>query len=680
MKKFILTLGLCGIIAPGLYAQNAFFNALYLVQNQKNIQQLNLAKSFVDFSKQELEEIKLSINFLKKPFNLYPRVPNIQVLQSAIKKMVLASKNERNQTVDGGLPIMNALIPSTFKKLSSFSKMKNAGIYKGITQYIVAEFKKGVTLSFFEAFEKTFDNTGEFRLFFPSTYDALKSRDPSRFPALGTHWKEVFHKDLQNVVQNLVRFVENPSPDITAHAQFLTKEFTQNLQTTPSFESLKLGNDIASKLLDRFHPIDLMNYLDLKYFQNPNGKYSDIGAMLHKLNVLQSNLRDTTENIWVNFEQINRLNTQHIGIFAGLLYQASPQVFADMKAQVSLNNEVHPAKCKKYLLETILPVYEGLIKIQGFEKSKGKNLYDQSYGTYMQHFVDLLKVADTKLMSSPVLYQPEGKGTTGNKFNQGNVLQYTVEVYKSIYQKKYSQLISNLSKILQQLLDQSGQNTSFIKLLTKLDRFGNFITGVANANNAAQLHDLLGNFLNTTSGYLRKRTSQQTLSITAHPGYYGSGEFLATTHTWGLNTGITIPLGLEYTLGFTSKTALNITRKGYFKKNNQQRFYKGNSLGIFMQIIDVGALINYRFFDDQTQTLPDTITFHQLLAPGVSINYGFKNTPLTLGVGYQYMPQLRKVNHPVSSIPQFSSGQRFFFRISWDLPLLHIWAKKGGDK
>ena len=677
LQLILLLGGLC-FVSP-LKAQNAFYEALYLAQNQKNFQQLEKLTNLIEFTPQELKQINLVNNFLKKPFNIYEQKPNILVLRRVIHKLATAPRRERPQTEDGVLPGVGALLPGSLKKFSAFSGVKNADFYKGISKYIAAEFKKGLTLSFFDAFEKTVGGTGELQILFPSTYEALKTRDPFRFPELGTRWKEIFHQDLHNIVKNFVQYIDQPNPEAAAKATFLTLEFAQQLKKNPQFQYLKLGDDIASKLLNKFHPVDLMNYLDLKYFQNPSGQYHKVGALLHKLNVLQTNLRDTTGNIWINFEQFNRLNSNQIGIFLGLLYQQSPQVFAPMKKQVAQNNAAHPTKAKKYLLSRILPVYESLIKIQEFEKSKGKSLFDQDYGAYMQNFADLLQTADQKLMINSVLAPPS---TDGNGFAQkgeaadNQVLQKTLNVYKSIHQKEYNNLIPNLSKILLQILNQSKKNTSFVKLLTKLDKYGNFMIGVVNAQNTTQLRDLLGKVVASSGSYLKKRTSLRTLSLSVHAGYYGSGELLEKTNTWGANTGLTIPIGLEYTFGFTSRRKPAKASKNYFTKNDRQRFYKGSSLGIYLQIIDLGAMMNYRLFDDQTQTLPDEITFQQVLAPGASINYGFKNSPLTIGVGYQYMPQLRKTTLVGTNDEALNNAHRFFLRISWDLPLLHIWASK----
>ncbi|EAY29019.1 hypothetical protein [Microscilla marina] len=520
-KSLLLLILSVSLLASKAFAQNAFYDALYLAQNEKNIALLNQYKNVVYFTPQELQQVNLVTNFIKKPFSLYQHKLNVAVLKVVMKKLATSSKAERPQTVDGSLPVIGSLIPSSFKKFSNFSGTKNADFYQGISKYIAAEFKKGVTLSFFNAFEKSLSKIGELQILFPTTYQALKNRDPFRFPALGTQWKEVFHQDLQNIVKNFVQYVETPHSEAASKALFLTSDFAFKLQKNPQYQHLKLGDDIASKLINKFHPVDLMNYLDMKYFQNPDGNHQKVGTLLHKLNVLQTNLRDTTGNTWINFEQFNRLGAAQMGIFVGLLYQTSPQVFADMKAKVSVNNEAHPTKCKRYLLNNILPVYEELIQIQEFEKSKGKSLYDQEYGNYMQHFANLLQTADRKLMTHSVLNPaaPDGKGLTANGVaGSESILQKTLDVYKSIHQKEYNNLIPNLSKILLQMLNQSEQNTSYAKMLSKLDRYGSFMIGVVNAKDVNQMRDLIGRVIATSSSYLKKRTALRTMSVTCPCG------------------------------------------------------------------------------------------------------------------------------------------------------------------
>jgi hypothetical protein len=98
-----------------------------------------------------------------------------------------------------------------------------------------------------------------------------------------------------------------------------------------------------------------------------------------------------------------------------------------------------------------------------------------------------------------------------------------------------------------------------------------------------------------------------------------------------------------------------------------------SSVGIFAQIVDLGAVLNFRI-GDSTSTLPDKIEFKQIFSPGISINYGFNNSPLNIGVGYQYSPELRKISKNGNEI--YPNGNRLFLRLAWDIPLLNIAKSK----
>jgi len=61
----------------------------------------------------------------------------------------------------------------------------------------------------------------------------------------------------------------------------------------------------------------------------------------------------------------------------------------------------------------------------------------------------------------------------------------------------------------------------------------------------------------------------------------------------------------------------------------------------------------------------------QVFSPGVSVNLGMKNTPLTWGLGAQYTPELRRITHQGQVITK-ANAWRFFLRLSWDFPLLNV--------
>jgi hypothetical protein len=69
------------------------------------------------------------------------------------------------------------------------------------------------------------------------------------------------------------------------------------------------------------------------------------------------------------------------------------------------------------------------------------------------------------------------------------------------------------------------------------------------------------------------------------------------------------------------------------------------SISIFVPIVDLGLLANYRLSGDTLKTAP-TVSWRQVLAPGVDIMFGLppKDVPVSLGLGVQYGPDLRRAN------------------------------------
>jgi hypothetical protein len=78
--------------------------------------------------------------------------------------------------------------------------------------------------------------------------------------------------------------------------------------------------------------------------------------------------------------------------------------------------------------------------------------------------------------------------------------------------------------------------------------------------------------------------------------------------------------------------------------------------------------------NDSKNELPQQLTFKQIFSPGIFVNFAFRNTPLTLGAGIQYIPELRKVT--VDNIETSSNSLRGMLRLSWDIPLVKIGSKK----
>ena len=100
--------------------------------------------------------------------------------------------------------------------------------------------------------------------------------------------------------------------------------------------------------------------------------------------------------------------------------------------------------------------------------------------------------------------------------------------------------------------------------------------------------------------------------------------------------------------------------------------------GFFGSLFDLGAVVSYRLTRSgkDYSGLPDKVTFKQIFSPGFSLNLGWKNSPFTIGAGIQWAPELRKIKDKEGIITDETNSLRYFFRLSWDMPLIRLSKKK----
>jgi len=185
--------------------------------------------------------------------------------------------------------------------------------------------------------------------------------------------------------------------------------------------------------------------------------------------------------------------------------------------------------------------------------------------------------------------------------------------------------------------------------------------------------------------YRLKRNSRFSISLNSYAGVFFASEQLnnsnAKNKTSGL-IGVTAPVGIGFNWGLTTKDENDYSKypsKTTVKKGGgkieKSSYYKGHSLSLFTSLVDVGALATFRLNDDQTPV--DELEWQNVLAPGAHIIWGIGKTPLSLGVGAQYGPELRKVTakEGVATTTINSRGWRFGVSFIVDIPLLQLYRK-----
>jgi len=102
---------------------------------------------------------------------------------------------------------------------------------------------------------------------------------------------------------------------------------------------------------------------------------------------------------------------------------------------------------------------------------------------------------------------------------------------------------------------------------------------------------------------------------------------------------------------------------------------KGWSTSLFLSLIDVGAVAAFRFKDDETEQVP-TIQLKDIFAPGAFISLGIPKSPLSMNMGIQGGPNLRKINLSGTG-NDFENRMytRYSFSLAVDIPIFNFYSR-----
>lgn len=649
-------------------AQNAYYDALFLSQLSKENAQLVLDANsdYEQFNISTLQKSSLEnlILFLDNPFDNSIEILKMDISQvkkaisdynSFIKTIAQSEFNfdtyihAKGFAAGASTAAILGLIPSALSGDFSLSAEDQTKILDGLTKYYAEEFKKAQLLTYMQTFESTIGEVGELQVLFPNTYEKLKNTNPSKFPELGDEYKEIFSQDLKALLDNLINHVENHknTDDLERKLKFLNSTNIALIKSKPYYGSLKLSADISSKLVRNYHPVDLFNYLDFTYYKesyltSANKLDEKLGLIFHGVNLFQRNLLDTTKtksaqfsNVWLSHEEFNKINTlSEWNYFAGLIYQQDREFFKKVFFTPSTSS-ISTSQTQS-IKKTYIKLLSSLNQIQEFRNNLNEDNLNENYVEYMKIITNVFQNANYN------------NDDISKFFTISN---YSLQVYDNARSKDYSNSIHYVTLILNEFL---GTNSTYLETMQQIDQYGTFMTDVINSEDSDEVKKVIKKHAAPPASFILKREYARTFSITGQPGYFISAESLE--ENWGFVSGITLPMGFEYT---------------WKLKKGQEN---SASLGVFAQVIDLGAMLNFRV-SDSTSTLPDKVEFSQIFSPGGSLTYGFKNSPVTLGLGYQFTPELRQVTLENGN-ETYPNGHRIFLRLAWDIPFLNIWKSK----
>jgi hypothetical protein len=329
----------------------------------------------------------------------------------------------------------------------------------------------------------------------------------------------------------------------------------------------------------------------------------------------------------------------------GLIYQQDRAFFnpffLSLTGTVSTpltSSQITIAKRKLYEILAVL------IELRDLRNQMQKESIEANFIKYMQFALRVIQTTN---------YFPAGSYT---RFAQlMRIGDCSMNLYDNARKKDYSNTAYYIVRLVNEFMP-AGSMATYTATIAEIDKYCSFGADIINAKNSDEVKDVIKKHVAPPTSFILKREFRITGSVTGHPGYFVGSEKLFGDKKAKFISGLTLPLGFE----FTYKLRRTIDNSG--------------SIGIFAQVLDLGAILNFRM-DDETSTLPDKVEFAQVFSPGISLTYGFKNSPVSLAAGYQYTPELRKITLANGSI-EYPNGDRIFVRLGWDIPMVNVFKSR----
>jgi hypothetical protein len=542
----------------------------------------------------------------------------------------------------------------------------------GLAIFLVKRTKEELNATFFDGLRKAMEKEPTYRSLFPATYDLLYviGNEIYNYNAYIETLREGFIADLKALPLNVRQYSQS-------------NDFIKKMEYRIALEDL-LGT--SQMIFDGEAPMDILGFLSSSASMQDSLRWGDISqpktrqamqdvAMsLRSLHLLAKSL-STSSGEWVNSDQVSdgMRDISHVYLYLGLLWQQGVdlQFSNGMDFRGSLGKMATmtqtPIALRNYLVSM---AQTGKILQQSFKdltsKADTASILNDEYFRFAGLLFDLLeqtrnfrqqimlpdwKVVDGKpvsLIAVPKISTPVD--TLEQRVY--TILEQLFNLEFNIRQQRYTLAVTNLTRFLEEVL-----NNEDFKYKQKFLKHVNFMANVAEARDSREVAAAIELFALPPGSSRLKKQSPVSVSLNSYGGIaYGWENDMNEQVDAAIDDKNVLstyaPLGVDLNFGLG----------------------EGGSLSFYTQVVDVGAIFAYRF-SNQTEQIPE-LKFQNIVAPGFYGIYGFPNNiPVSVGIGAQLGPNLRKIDEELGLDVQTTNAWRFGFILSVDIPITHFYTR-----
>jgi hypothetical protein len=564
-----------------------------------------------------------------------------------------------NNYLNNVLPDLPARVALTVKPVkynaASVNGSPEAGMFSAnaigdmLATFIADRFKQEIEIAYLKKLKDWLNADPTLAALLPNTLIILNQNNPYEYTVFFEALKEAMSKDISNLPANFGNFMATDPYKLSKSNLYYYPEVALYQSTikiiygsTPTLVLNNLDQDALIKdRPDAFSAVMKMASMFSRALTNPDqadGRWMSAGD-------IESSLSDPfSARLFIGlFLLKNKNELRQIKLNDQILYS----VIND--GQAKINQVVE-------WINRLANSYEELANYTNAIQSLKKGFKEPS-GKLISEYSSAIVNSISALATFPLVNWDTI--TNGNEWHNALLMTSSfMRISSDIADSNYGLALAEIVNILT-IMGVPSQTITVVK------NYGNFAVSIAVAKTSAEREEALNAAALPVGSYRIKRNSYINISFNAYAGFFGGVQKYSGA----------VPPGVKKTngtLGFTAPVGLAYSWGSWYHSGKKQDSLKGASNTIFLSIIDVGAITAFRLTHDSTATLPE-FTWTNILAPGIFYVYGFRNSPVSLGGGIQYGPQLRSVENNVATTLPNAFTIRLFCVI--DIPIFNFYTR-----